>query len=205
MNWIDFKAHFFNLACFSIHEVYAWMPDFDRNNFVRWTRKGYLIRLRRGLYSFPECLDISEMALYFAGKIYRPSYISLHSALSYYGLIPESVVQITSVTSLKTASFKNRFGDYSYKTIRSDLMFGYEKRQFADGRPTAIAVREKAILDLFYLYPFYDTETEIAELRLDRDTLVSDFDRTAWNTYIGRFKSKALEKRSRLVEKVYAL
>ena len=37
-------------------------------------------------------------------------------------LIPESVVQITSVTSLKTAVSKNGFGEYSYKSVRDDLM-----------------------------------------------------------------------------------
>jgi hypothetical protein len=57
MNWTDFRNHLFDLGCFGIHQVYAWRPGFDRNNFVRWTRKGYLVRLRKGLYTFPEYLD----------------------------------------------------------------------------------------------------------------------------------------------------
>ena len=205
MNWIEFKNRMFDLACFSIHQVYAWRPSFDRNNFVNWTRKGYLVRLRRGVYAFPEYIDKPGMAAYFAGRIYSPSYISLHSALSFYGMIPESVVQFTSVTSLKTASFKNPFGEYSYRSVRNDLMFGYVLHQLADGRTTSYATREKALLDLLYLYPFYNTEQELANLRLDEDVLREDFRLSDWEALAKRFRSKALEKRMQLLAKVYGL
>ncbi len=205
MNWFDFRSRLFDLGCFSIHQVYAWQPDFDRNNFVRWTRKGYLVRLRQGVYAFPEYRGKPDYAAYFAGKIYSPSYISLHSALAFYGLIPESVVQITSVTSLKTAVFKNGFGEYSYRSVRDDLMFGYVPRPLADGRTTAYATREKALLDLLYLYPFYDTERELSELRLDGDVLNEDVNRAEWESLAERFHSAALEKPRRLLSKVYGL
>ncbi len=192
-------------GCFSIHEIYAWDPDFDRNNFVRWSQKGYLIRLRRGLYSFAELQSVPEMATYFAARIYKPSYISLHSALSHYGLIPESVSRITSVTSLKTAAFRNEFGEYAYKSVREDLMFGYEPRRLANGRVAPCATREKALLDLLYLYPFYKTEQELSDLRLDRDILHEDLDRAQWESMLGRFHSRALERRARLLAKVYEI
>lgn len=56
MNYLEFRNQMFETACFNINQVYAWQPDFDRNNFVRWTRKGLLIRLRQGYYTFPELL-----------------------------------------------------------------------------------------------------------------------------------------------------
>jgi predicted transcriptional regulator of viral defense system len=205
MNWIDFRRTLVDLACFNVDQVYAWRPGFDRNNFVRWTRKGYLVRLRRGWYAFPEYLGKPGIAEYFAGRIYKPSYISLHSALSFYGLIPESVIQITSVTPLKTAAFRNRFGEYSYKSIRHDLMFGYVQRPLADGRTTAHATREKALLDLLYLYPSYNTESELTDLRLDRDVLHEDLNRAVWESLCGRFHCAALERRARLLAKVYDL
>ncbi len=205
MNWIEFRKKMFELACFSTNQVYAWQPGFDRNNFVNWTRKGYLVRLRQGVYAFPEYMSEPGMAAYFAGRIYNPSYISLHSALSFYGLIPESVVQITSVTSLKTASFKNPFGEYSYKSVRKDLMFGYLPLPLTDGRTMLYATREKALLDLLYLYPFYKTESELTDLRLDEDILHDDFDLTKWESLGARFNCKALEKRMQLFRKVYGL
>lgn len=194
-----------DLGCFSVNEVYAWEAGFDRNNFMRWVQKGYLVHLRRGMYAFAEYKGVPEMSLYFAGRIYNPSYISLHTALSFYGIIPESVSQITSVTSLKTAVFKNEFGEYSYKSVREDLMFGYESRQLANGRTAAYATKEKALLDLLYLYPFYKTEQDLIDLRLDQDVLHEDLNLAEWGTMMGRFGSAALEKRARLLSKVYDL
>lgn len=205
MNWIEFKEKMFELGCFSIHQVYSWRPGFDRNNLVRWTRKGYLAHLRRGWYAFPEFKERPDFADYIAGRIYRPSYISLHSALAHYGLIPETVVQITSATSLKTASFSNEFGDYSYKSVKEELMFGYFQHELADGRTTPYATCEKALLDLLYLYPFYNTESEMLELRLDRDMLYENWDKAIWRAFGERFRSAALEQRMRLLEKVYEL
>jgi len=195
----------FELGCFSVHQVYAWQPGFDRNNLTRWIKKGYLVHLKRGWYAFPEYKAKPEFAEYIAGKIYNPSYISLHSALAFYELIPESVVQITSVTSLKTASFKNDFGEYSYKSVKSSLMFGYFRRPVADGRTTPYATKEKALLDLLYLYPFYNSESELLELRLNHAILRESWDRRTWFSMGKRFQCARLEERMRLLEKVYNL
>ena len=205
MKWNAFRKQMSGLACFNTHQVYAWQPDFDRNNFYRWTKCGYLVRLRQGLYTFPEYRDKPDMATYFAGRIYGPSYVSLHTALSFYGLIPEAVVQITSVTSLKTMSFKNDFGEYAYKSIRKDLMFGYEPRPIVDGYTIAYATREKALLDLLYFYSFYNTAAEMENLRLDAESLHEDLQTAQLETFLERFKSTALEKRLRLLRKVYEL
>ena len=160
MIFLEFKDKMFDLACFNIYQVYAWQPDFDRNNLTRWAKKRYIIRLRQGYFAFSEYKNKPDYSLYFANRIYRPSYISLHTALSFYGMIPEAVVQITSVASLKTTSFSNDFGEYSYKNVKENLMFGYELKPMADNRTIQFATPEKALLDLLYLYPFYDNEQE---------------------------------------------
>jgi len=205
MNWNTFRKQMSGLACFTTYQVYAGQPDFDRNNFYRWTKAGYLVRLRQGLYTFPEYKDKPELATYFAGRIYGPSYISLHTALSFYGLIPEAVVQITSVTAVKTMSFTNAFGTYTYQSVRDDLMFGYEPRPLADGYTIAYATREKALLDLLYLYPFYNTTAEMENLRLDQESLHEELQTAQLEIFLARFKSTALEKRVRLLRKVYEL
>ena len=66
-----------------------------------------------------------------ANKIYSPSYISLETALSYYGLIPESVYALTSVSTRKTISFnkaselklKNISGIENYSKIIEERVF----------------------------------------------------------------------------------
>ena len=146
-----------------------------------------------------------NFALYFANRIYRPSYISLHTALSFYGMIPEAVVQINSVTSLKTSSFKNDFGLYSYNTIKENLMFGYDLKPMLDNRTIYFATAEKALLDLLYLYPFYNSVEEMEGLRLDEDFLHEDLNKDLLMDYCSRFENKALELRVDLLLKTYDL
>ena len=195
MNYIEFKEKMFDLACFSNDQVYSWRPDFDRNNLSRWIKKGLLIRLRQGYFTFPEYKGKPDYAWYFANRMYRPSYISLHTALSFHGIIPESVIQITSVTSLKTAYFVNPFGEYSYKTIKKEMMSGYVLKTLSDGRTLQIADPEKALSDLLYLYPEYSTTQDMLDLRLDEEYLQNDLKMDLLHEYISEFKSKALEKR----------
>ncbi|MFA7493897.1 MAG: hypothetical protein WCZ43_10340 [Proteiniphilum sp.] len=205
MTFLEFKNKMFDLACFNIYQIYAWQPGFDRNNLTRWTKKGYLVRLRQGYFAFSEYKNKPDYSLYFANRIYRPSYISLHTALAFYGIIPEAVVQISSVTSLKTASFANDFGEYSYSSVKENLMFGYGLKSMADNRTIQFAVPEKALLDLLYLYPFYNNEQELEELRLDEDYLQDDLNKDLLMDFCAKFQNKALDGRIRLLFKTYGL
>ena len=195
----------FPLACFNVNQVYAWKPDFSRNNLVRWTHQGLIIRLRQGYYTFPEYLKMPDYPFYFANRIYLPSYISLHTALASYGIIPEGVTQITSVTSLKTASFVNPSGTFVYRSVSEDLMFGYIARSIGDGRTILFATPEKAITDLLYLYPFYNNAREIEELRLDEYFLHEELNGDLLLEYSSRIKSQALDSRVKLLLNSYAL
>jgi len=205
VNYIEFKEKMFDLVCFSNDQVYSWQPGFDRNNLSRWIKKGLLIRLRQGYYTFPEYKGKPDYPWYFANRIYRPSYISLHSALSFHGIIPESVIQITSVTSLKTAYFVNLFGEYSYKTIKKELMYGYVLKTMSDGRTLQIADPEKALFDLLYLYPEYSTTQDMLDLRLDEEYLQNDLKKNLLHEYISQFKSKTLEKKMKQLFIAYGL
>jgi len=199
MNFQEFRNKWFDLGCVSSHQVYAWLPDFDKNNMGRWAKKGLLLKVRNGFYTFPEYKTKSGFAWYIANQIYRPSYVSLHSALAFYGMIPESVVQITSVTSRKTATFSNAVGEFSYKTVKPDLMFGYDIKPMAEGHSFLLAKPEKALIDLLYLYPFYNTKSEIEELRLDMDFIHNDLNVNILKEYSKQIDCKALEKRVELI------
>ena len=205
MNFIEFRNKWFDLGCVSTNQVYAWQPGFDKNNLSHWLKKGLLLKLRNGFYTFPEYKKKSGYAWYIANRIYRPSYISLHSALAFYGMIPESVIQITSVTSMKTAIFTNAFGEFSYKSVRPDLMFGYDVKPMTEGGSIHLAKPEKALLDLLYLYSFYNTTAEIEELRLDIDFVENHLNKEVLKEFTGRFKCKALEKRVKLLSKIFNL
>lgn len=65
----------------------------------RWVAEGKLIKLRRGKYLLPEQQRRKEVSDgYLFNYLYGPSYVSLHSALELYGLIPEAVFAIEAVT-----------------------------------------------------------------------------------------------------------
>lgn len=205
MNYLQFRNRFFELGCFGVHQIYAWRADFDKGNLTRWTKQNLLVKLRNGHYSFPEYLHQPDFAFFVSNRIYRPSYVSLHTALAFYGMIPEAVVQISAVSTLKKASFENAFGAFSYQQVAPDLLFGYDAKPFSNGGTLSFAQPEKALLDLLYLYPFYNTAQELEELRLDEDFLQRDFNVELFNKYACQFHSKALSKRAELLLKTYNL
>ena len=205
MDFLTFRGRMFPMGCFNINQVLLWEKDFDRNNLTRWCRKGLLVKLRNEYYAFPEFRQVPDASRYVANRIYTPSYISLHSALAFYGMIPEEVVQITSVTTLKTAMFDNSFGTFHYQNVKTPLYFGYEIKTMQNGRGLLFATPEKALLDLLYLNPFYKTEQDMEELRLDEDFMQSEFNRERLDAYLPRIGSKALNQRVSLLSKVYGI
>lgn len=196
MTYLEFHKQWHQLGCFNIQQIYAWCPNFNRHNLRNWEKKGYIIKLRKENYAFAECKSIPDFARYVANRIYMPSYISLHTALSFYGMIPEAVVQITSVTSLKTIQFKNFFGEYSYQSVKPSLMFGYEPKIMTNGRAILFATPEKALIDLLYLYPFYKTDQDMLDLRLDEDYMLDDFNKELFMKYVETVNSPSLTKRA---------
>ena len=213
VGFIEFKEKLLPEGCFSIHQARLYFPTFDRNNLTRWTKKGLLLRLRQEWYAFPELLQRPDFARYVACRIYRPSYISLHTALSIYGMIPEAVSSITSVSTLKTAKFENAFGQYAYQNVKPALFFGYKPVMLPlntaiinpPQQSWMLAHPEKALLDLLYLYPFYDSEEELEQLRLDDDFMTGELDLDRLSEYQQKMSNKALNARVKKLLKIYNL
>lgn len=203
MNYLEFRDKALPMGCFNIRQILLWFPNFDRSNIIRWVKKGYLTKLRNEYYAFTECKQTPDFNLLIANKIYNPSYVSLHSALSFYGMIPEMVVQTTSVTTLKTERFTNDFGEFSYNNVKESLFFGYESKLLDDRHSVLFATPEKALLDLLYLYPFYNTSEEIENLRLDDSFMHEEFNLERFKKYLALFNSKALEKRVSILLKTF--
>lgn len=205
MNFIEFRNKWHALGCINVNQIYAWRPEFERSNLNQWMKKGYIVKLRKEFYAFSDYLEMPGFARYVANRIYLPSYVSLHSALSFYGMIPEEVVQLTSVTSLKTKQFLNPFGQFAYHNVKPEMMFGYELRPMDECHSILMATPEKALLDLLYLYPFYKTPRDMEELRLDEDFLTDDFDRERFTGFADRLGRRSLIRRADILLKTYGL
>ena len=110
-----------------------------------WVKKGNLLRLRNGIYAFAkdkENIKGEEIA----ALIYEPSYLSMESALAWYGFIPEMVYAYISVTARINRRFTNYFGTFIYRHIKPELFWGYTEIKTQHGR-YLIAEPEKALLD----------------------------------------------------------
>ncbi len=199
MNFQTFRIRFAAFACVSTDQVEAAFPDFSRDNYAEWVRHGYLLRLRRGWYAFAEAADVPGVGDYFAGRIYSPSYLSLEYVMARCGLIPESVVQITSATSLKTASFRNAFGEFVYRSVKPELMFGYDAETVGGGLPVLVASPAKALCDFLYLNPRCASAEDLALLRLDEDALEGLFADGSLERTAARFRSRTLAARVALL------
>jgi len=133
----------------------AQMPNHShpRRKLKEWQNKGYLIRLKKGFYVFSrEFLGRGYSPQIVANLMHGPSYVSLESALAFYGLIPERVETVTSVTSRKNKSFETPIGRFTYKHLTTSLYpLGIALKPTEDGRQFLIASPEKALLDTFTL------------------------------------------------------
>ncbi|MDO8880312.1 MAG: type IV toxin-antitoxin system AbiEi family antitoxin domain-containing protein [Coriobacteriia bacterium] len=140
----------------------------------RWVNSGRLIQLRRGVYALPEeYRSRAPHPFEVANLLVRPSYVSLESALSYHGVIPEAVFTATSVTSARADEFLTPLGAYSFRHIASRFFWGYTT-ETVSGAESFVARPEKALLDLVYLRPGAGARSFLHELRLAPGSLDLD-------------------------------
>lgn len=154
-----------NFNLFSIIDVAKNFPkqssQLIRTQLSRFVKKGLLTKIKREWYCFnPQQID--ELVL--ANILYQPSYISLESALNYYGLIPDVAQSITSITLTTTKKITNNFGSFYYTKITKPLFYGFSKIKSSQSeRFFNMAFKEKALLDYFYIRKIKKT----VDLRID--------------------------------------
>ena len=159
-----------------IESLYPELKSPDKK--VVWLEKnGYIIRLKRGLYVVnPEHSGKILSSELIANHLYTPSYISMSTALRYYGLIPEAVYVHQSMTVKHSRSFQTLIGSYDYKYIsREAFPIGVRSIQKGD-YAFLMASPEKALCDLIAnsskvnLRYMKDVETYLEQdIRMDMD------------------------------------
>ncbi len=166
---------------FRLHQVFHTYAN-PKAKIRSLVQKGELIRLKRGLYIRPDCLKNPRWKAGIANRLYGPSYISLQSALRWWGLIPEQVPHTTSVTFRKNRKkvFDTPAGTFFYRDIPANV---YPLEFFLESSGTPrflIASAEKALCDLLYTISGIRSLKEVEELlfedlRLDEE-LFDDLD-----------------------------
>ena len=125
-----------------------------RNKIANLEIEGKLIRLKRGLYvvSPDESGKLLSTEL-IANHIYGPSYISMESALRYYGLIPESVHIIRSMTTKRSRVFENAVSKFEYINCSGEYYPIGINQKIGEDYSFLIASPEKALCDLISYTP----------------------------------------------------
>ena len=144
-------------------------PTGIRRQLDRWVKAGKLNMLRRGVYCVEAPYARGAMHPFIvANRLRKSSYVSLQSALAYYGMIPEHTPVTTSVTTSRPEQLDTSAGRFAFRHLKTTLFFGYVEHEVAPGQKAVIATPEKALLDLLYLTPGSDAVSYLEELRVER-------------------------------------
>ena len=135
------------------------------NKISELEKSGTLIRLKKGMYAVSpkESGKLLSVEL-IANHLYGPSYMSMESALRYYGLIPESVYSIQSMTTKHSRVFSNSLGKFKYTQCERAYFSVGIRQEIKDNTSFLIACPEKALCDLII-------HTPNLNLRFQKDTL----------------------------------
>lgn len=122
-----------------------------RDKITKLLASGNVIRIKKGLYCFGEAVQKQPLSReYLANLIYGPSYVSLEYALAFYGLIPDRVEVVTSVTTARSRTFTTPVGEFSYRMLTGGRYdYGADLLE-STGITFLIATQEKAISDCIW-------------------------------------------------------
>jgi len=160
---------------------------------TRYVKKGLLTRLKRDLYVRTETLArLGAMDLFqIANFLQVPSYISLMTALSHYGVTTQ--VQrgfVESVSIKRTKAFMRGGTAFRYLKVGAALYGGFVKDQ-----GVFIASPEKALIDSIYLATMGRYTLDVASLDL------SKLDREKLNQLVANHPPKTQKSLERIYEK----
>jgi len=148
-----------NLPYFTLNQLTLLCrnKNITKVNVSRRLKSEKILKIKRWIYitnkKFLEISYSSELNNFIeyitTNLIYTPSYLSTEYILFKNNVLTENVYNITGVTTKKTAKFENKFWNFSYKSIKKDLFFGYKiikKWEFSVYESSV----EKALFDYIY-------------------------------------------------------
>jgi len=149
---------------------------YPKNKIADLENSGELIRLKKDLYVRSKAAISKELV---ANHLYGISYISLETALAYYGMIPERVYTVRSITIKRTKKYSTPIGDFEYKTVSADYFnIGIHQEIIENQYAFLIATPTKAICDMIVVTPNLRLQSVVAiqnylteDLRIDFDVL----------------------------------
>jgi len=185
---------------FANHDVATLFPASEDRRYglvKRAIAHGEIIHIRRGLYCLAPKYQTKSMNLYaLAQRVYGPSYVSLESALSWHGWIPEAVHTITSASFKKSKEFKTPVGMFSYDRIPQEVFYAeVERLTDAAGNVFLMASPLKALAD--YVYVRKKDWTGIGPVRGSLRVEPEEFEqvsRDSFETLLGNYANSRVKR-----------
>lgn len=166
----------FSTRVFTTSELFSLLSGSSnsRHSFIkRAVANNDIRRIRRGLYCLDPIGKQPPLNLFeIAQSIYGPSYISLESALSYHGWIPERVCVTSSASAKRSRNFETPLGIFSYTEIRAKpFLTAVSRVANAEGN-FLIASPWRAIADYVYANKksWHTLDPLIKSLRIDEES-----------------------------------
>ena len=171
-----------------------------QHHLADWVRAGKVVQLKRGLYALAKPYrSIPPHPFLIANRLVTHSYVSLQMALGYYGLIPEHVAVVTSITTEPSKNFSNEFGRFTYQHIPVSLFCDFRHWQVTETTTVCIATPEKAMLDLIYSTVQGDSSDYLRGLRLQNLDLL---DRVYLNQLVKKLNRPKLWRALSIIEQL---
>lgn len=170
-------------------------------------KSGELVRLKKGFYTFSKAYLARPIDLIsVANTLYTPSYVSFDYALSYHGMIPEGVSEITSATSKNEKLFETPIGRFSYKKVPLQAYsLGVDWMYDENDGGKFIATPEKALCDKIRYDRGIGTLTQGAMIEYLKYDLRLDIAKPLDSFLIGEiataYRSKNLKTLSEVIKK----
>lgn len=128
---------------------------FSRHALVkRALAKEEILCIRRGLYCLTPRYRTKNLSVFaVAQRVYGPSYVSMESALSYHGWIPEAVHACTCASMGNAREFDTPLGAFLYRRVPQRVFHaGVERRVDPAGNVYFMATPAKALADYVYIH-----------------------------------------------------
>lgn len=164
---------------FTRSAIACWVGGSPQRQFSLLKRalaSGEVVRVHRGLYCLASRYLRQKLnPLVLAQRIYGPSYISLETALSCHGWIPEAVYAITSVSLDRAREYDTPLGHFSFSRVPQKTFYAdVERVEDEEGGSFLLASSLKALTDYVYVHKCdWDSARPVVEsLRVDERLLV---------------------------------
>lgn len=189
------------------------LKDYKRPNdkILSLKAEGLIEPVKKGLYIAGRSLgsERPESAL-LANHILGPSYLSMESALAHYGLIPEKVFTVTSMTTKASRKFQTSIGLYTYTNLPLPYYaFGLASLSLSKDQQVIMAIPEKALCDKIATTAGITLRSQssardyvIGNLRVEEEDLAK-FDLNAMSNWLENApKRESLEMLIKMIEKI---